>query len=64
VPLRKVQLNSDIVGGHQSTLLFGLVHALIRSTLQIDPKWAHKNIAAAKFWKREYQLDGNQQYNV
>jgi predicted dehydrogenase len=52
-------LNSDIVGGHQSTLLAQLGNIALRSggSLQIDPTNGHikNNIAATKLWKREYQ---------
>jgi len=52
-------LNSDIVGGHQSTLLCQLGNIALRSgaALQIDPTNGHikNNATASKFWKREYQ---------
>lgn len=52
-------LNSDITGGHQSTLLCQLGNIAFRSgsVLQIDPSNGHikNNPAADKFWKREYQ---------
>ncbi len=52
-------LNSDIVGGHQSTLLCQLGNIALRSggSLQIDPSNGHikNNLAAAKLWQREYQ---------
>jgi predicted dehydrogenase len=52
-------LNSDIVGGHQSTLLCQLGNIALRSgtTLDVDSKNGHikNNPAANKYWKREYQ---------
>ncbi len=52
-------LNSDIVGGHQSTLLCQLGNIALRSggALQIDPSNGHirNNATAARFWKREYE---------
>jgi predicted dehydrogenase len=52
-------LNSDIVGGHQSTLLCQLGNIALRSgnTLHIDPANGHiiNDPVAEKFWKREYQ---------
>ncbi len=52
-------LNSDILGGHQSTLLCQLGNIALRSggTLQIDPANGHikNNEEANKFWSREYQ---------
>ncbi|MBC8153026.1 MAG: Gfo/Idh/MocA family oxidoreductase [Bacteroidetes bacterium] len=52
-------LNSDIVGGHQSTLLCQLGNIALRSgtTLNIDPANGHirDNPAAQRFWKREYE---------
>ena len=52
-------LNSDIVGGHQSTLLCQLGNIALRSgnTLHIDPTNGHirNDAAAERFWKREYQ---------
>ncbi|GAB3506571.1 Gfo/Idh/MocA family oxidoreductase [Spirosoma knui] len=52
-------LASDIVGGHQSTLLCQLGNIALRSndTLAIDPTNGHiqRNANAMKLWKREYQ---------
>lgn len=52
-------LNSDLVGGHQSTLLVQLGNIALRSgtTLNIDPKNGHviNNAEAMKYWSREYQ---------
>jgi predicted dehydrogenase len=52
-------LASEIVGGHQSTLLAQLGNIAIRSggTLNIDPINGHikGNKEAEKLWKREYQ---------
>lgn len=52
-------LNSDIVSGHQSTLLCQLGNIALRSgnTLHIDPSNGHikNDPAAMKFWKRDYQ---------
>lgn len=52
-------LSSDIVGGHQSTLLVQLGNIAQRtgSTLNIDPKNGRilNNKEAMKYWKREYQ---------
>jgi predicted dehydrogenase len=52
-------LNSDIVGGHQSTLLVQLGNIALRSghTLNIDPKNGHilNDIEANKYWSREYE---------
>jgi hypothetical protein len=52
-------LASEIVGGHQSTLLAQLGNIAIRSggTLNIDPTNGHVkgNKEAEKLWKREYQ---------
>jgi predicted dehydrogenase len=52
-------LKSDIIGGHQSTLLAQLGNIAIRSggVLNIDPTNGHikNNKAAQKLWKREYQ---------
>lgn len=51
-------LKSDIVGGHQSTLLAQLGNIALRSggTLDIDPSNGHvkNNKAAQALWKREY----------
>ena len=53
------RLNSDIVSGHQSTLLVQLVNISQRvgRSLQIDPKNGHilNDKAAMKFWSRTYQ---------
>lgn len=52
-------VTSDILGGHQSTLLCQLGNIALRSggTLQIDPENGHilHNQEAMKYWKREYQ---------
>ncbi|MRG47028.1 gfo/Idh/MocA family oxidoreductase [Chitinophaga sp. SYP-B3965] len=52
-------LNSDIISGHQSTLLCQLGNIALRSgnTLHIDPSNGHikNDPAAMKFWKRDYQ---------
>lgn len=52
-------LRSDILSGHQSTLLVQLGNIAQRtgSTLDIDPKNGHilNNPAAMKYWKRTYQ---------
>lgn len=52
-------LNSDITGGHKSTLLVQLGNIAQRSgaTLDIDPSNGHikNNQAAEKFWSREYE---------
>ncbi len=52
-------LASDIVGGHQSTLLCQLGNIALRSNsiLEIDPTNGHikNNKAAKKLWKREYE---------
>ena len=52
-------LNSDIVSGHQSTLLAQLGNIALRSggTLDIDPSNGHikNNKKANKLWSREYQ---------
>ena len=52
------KLNSDILGGHQSTLLVQLGNIALRTgnTLQLDPTNGHiKNDAdALKYWSREY----------
>jgi predicted dehydrogenase len=52
-------LSSDIVGGHQSTLLVQLGNIAQRtgSTLNIDPKNGRilNNKEAMKYWSREYQ---------
>lgn len=53
------ELKSDIVGGHQSTLLCQLGNIAQRSgsTLYIDPSNGHirNNSEAMKYWKREYE---------
>lgn len=52
-------LKSDILSGHQSTLLVQLGNIAQRtgSTLQIDPSNGHilNNAEALKYWRREYQ---------
>lgn len=52
-------LASDIIGGHQSTLLCQLGNIALRtqSTLEIDPSNGRikNNKAARKLWKRDYQ---------
>jgi hypothetical protein len=52
-------LASDIVGGHQSTLLVQLGNIALRSgsTLNIDPKNGHiiGNKEAQQYWSRTYQ---------
>lgn len=52
-------LNSDILSGHQSTLLVQLGNIAQRSgsTLNIDPKNGHilNNSEAMKYWSREYE---------
>lgn len=53
------KVNSDIVSGHQSTLLVQLGNIALRSghTLNIDPKNGHilNDKDAMKYWGREYQ---------
>jgi predicted dehydrogenase len=53
------KVNSDIVSGHQSTLLVQLGNIALRSgrTLNIDPKTGHivNDNEAMKYWSREYQ---------
>jgi predicted dehydrogenase len=53
------KLNSDILSGHQSTLLVQLGNIAQRSghALNINPNNGHiiKDKAAMKFWKRDYQ---------
>jgi predicted dehydrogenase len=53
------RLNSDIVSGHQSTLLVQLGNISQRAgrSLSIDPKNGHilHDKAAMKFWSREYE---------
>ncbi|GGW39454.1 Gfo/Idh/MocA family protein [Arenibacter certesii] len=52
-------LNSDIIGGHQSTLLVQLGNIALRanSTLDIDPQTGHilNNKGAMKYWRRAYE---------
>ncbi|SHJ96423.1 Predicted dehydrogenase [Pseudozobellia thermophila] len=52
-------LNSDIVGGHQSTLLVQLGNIALRSgsTLNIDPNNGRikDNSEAMKYWSRDYE---------
>lgn len=56
-------LNSDILSGHQSTLLVQLGNIAQRtgSTLEIDPKNGHilNNKEAMKYWERTYQKGWN-----
>ena len=53
------KLNSDITGGHQSTLLVQLGNIALRSgrTLNIDSRNGHilNDAEAMKYWSREYQ---------
>ena len=53
------KLNSDIIGGHKSTLLVQLGNIALRSghTLNIDPKNGHivDDKDAMKYWAREYE---------
>lgn len=53
------KLNSDIEGGHQSTLLVQLGNIALRSgrTLNIDPENGHiiNDSEAVKYWSREYE---------
>ncbi|MEJ7739255.1 MAG: Gfo/Idh/MocA family oxidoreductase [Chitinophagaceae bacterium] len=53
------KLNSDILSGHQSTLLVQLGNIALRSgrTLNIDPKNGHilQDKEVMKYWSREYQ---------
>jgi len=53
------RLNSDIVSGHQSTLLvqLGNISQRVGRSLQIDPKNGHilNDKAAMKYWSRTYQ---------
>src|SRR5215203_576999 len=53
------KVNSDISGGHKSTLLVQLGNIALRSgsTLNIDPKNGHilNDGEAIKYWSREYQ---------
>jgi predicted dehydrogenase len=52
-------LNSDIVGGHKSTLLVQLGNISLRAgrTLQLDPNNGHilHDAEAMKYWRRDYQ---------
>ncbi len=52
-------LNSDIIGGHQSTLLVQLGNIALRSgnTLNINPANGHivDNANAMQYWSREYE---------
>ncbi len=54
------RLNSDIVSGHQSTLLvqLGNISQRVGRSLAINPTNGHilKDKAAMKFWSREYQV--------
>ena len=54
-----VNVNSDILSGHQSTLLVQLGNIALRSgrTLNIDPKNGHilNDTEAMKFWSRDYE---------
>lgn len=54
-----IKVNSDIVSGHQSTLLVQLGNIALRSgqTLNIDPRNGHitNNTEALKYWKRTYE---------
>jgi len=54
-----VKVNSDILSGHQSTLLVQLGNIALRSghTLHIDPKNGHilNDKEAMKYWSRDYQ---------
>jgi predicted dehydrogenase len=56
---KNTRLNSDILGGHQSTLLCQLGNISLRAgvMLDIDPSNGHilNNAIAVKFWKREYE---------
>jgi hypothetical protein len=53
-----VKVNSEITGGHQSTLLCQLGNIALRSgsTLHTDPANGHilNNPEAMQYWKREY----------
>jgi hypothetical protein len=53
------RLNSDIVSGHQSTLLvqLGNISQRVGRTLAINPKNGHilNDREAMKYWSREYQ---------
>jgi hypothetical protein len=52
-------LNSDIVSGHQSTLLvqLGNISQRVGRSLDINPKNGHilNDKGAMKFWSREYE---------
>lgn len=54
-----VNVNSDILSGHQSTLLVQLGNIALRSgrTLNIDPRNGHilNDEEAMKFWGRDYE---------
>jgi predicted dehydrogenase len=56
---QSAKLNSDILSGHQSTLLMQLGNIALRTghTLNIDPKNGHilNDEEAMKLWTREYQ---------
>lgn len=56
---QSAKLNSDILSGHQSTLLLQLGNIALRTghTLNIDPKNGHilNDQEAMKLWTREYQ---------
>ena len=56
---QSAKLNSDILSGHQSTLLVQLGNIALRTgrTLNIDPKNGHilNDKEAMKLWTREYQ---------
>ena len=56
---KSTKLNSDIIGGHQSTLLVQLGNIALRTgrTLNTDPKNGHilNDPEAMKLWTREYQ---------
>jgi predicted dehydrogenase len=53
------RLNSDIVSGHQSTLLvqLGNISQRVGRSLEINPKNGHilNDKAASKYWSREYE---------
>jgi predicted dehydrogenase len=56
---KAAKVNSDISGGHKSTLLVQLGNIALRSghTLNIDPKNGHilNDAEAMKYWSRQYQ---------
>lgn len=56
---QNVPVRSDILGGHQSTLLMQLGNIALRSgrTLNINPENGHilNDPEAMKFWRREYE---------